>query len=64
MEDDASTLVGAAEAARIIGVNRATVSKLAVSGELPTAVELPGKTGARLFRLDDIEAYRNRRRSA
>lgn len=64
MTDDASTLVGAAEAARIIGVHRATVSRLALHGDLPTAVELEGRTGARMFRLDDVEAYRDRRQAS
>lgn len=65
MRDEAPpSLVGAAEAARIIGVNRNTISKLALNGELPTSVELPGRTGARLFRLEDVEAYRDRRRAS
>lgn len=57
------TLIGAAEAARILGVNRGTISRLAAAGEIQTAVELPGRTGARLFEIAEIERYQARRRA-
>lgn len=55
MSDD---LIGTAEAAEIIGVRVGTVNRWAAEGVLEAAVTLPGKTGARLYRRSDVEAYK------
>lgn len=49
-------LIGSAEAALILGVNRATLNRWAVKGSVPTAVKAPGYTGPRLF--DRLEIQR------
>lgn len=49
-------LIGAAEAARILDVDRTTVSLWARIGKLTPAVRLPGRTGAVLFDRSDVEA--------
>lgn len=58
MSDD---LIGTAEAADILGRTVATLNRWAADKRADTpkpAVELPGKTGARLYRRGDVEAYR------
>lgn len=42
-------LIGVTEAATILGVDPATVTRWAKSGKLPYLRKLPGKTGAFLF---------------
>lgn len=49
-------LLTAEQAAERAGVNRRTISKWADSGRLPVALRLPGATGARLFRVSDVDA--------
>lgn len=41
-----------------MGVSVATVNRWATEGVLEAALTLPGKTGARLFRRSDAEAYK------
>jgi hypothetical protein len=41
--------IGAAEAARRLGIDRSTFNKQVRMGAIPTALKLPGRTGARLF---------------
>lgn len=41
--------LGAAEAARRLGIDRSTFNKQVRMGAIPTAMKLPGRTGARLF---------------
>ena len=48
-------LIGTAEASRIAGRTVATINRWAASGLLPVAVQLPGRTGARLFKRRDVE---------
>lgn len=50
-------LVGADEVAVMIGKHRATVVRLAHSGELPYAHKMPGKRGAFLFSRAVIDMY-------
>ena len=46
-----ATLIGTAEAARILGVTRRTGSRLG----LEPVVKLPGATGAALYALEDVQ---------
>lgn len=51
-----NNLVGSAEAAQILGVDRATFNRWVARGVVSPAVSFPGVTGARLFRRADVEA--------
>ncbi|GAB3988754.1 MerR family transcriptional regulator [Nocardioides marmoraquaticus] len=42
-------LIGSAQAAEVLGVNRATFNRWVSAGKVPVAVEMAGATGARLF---------------
>lgn len=53
---NADELIGTPEAASIIGVSRATMTRWVQSGELEPATKLPGQTGATLFYRADIDA--------
>lgn len=62
MSDD---LIGTAEAAALIGRTVATLNRWAAESreDRPQpALTLPGKTGARLYRRADVEAYRDAER--
>jgi hypothetical protein len=48
-------LITTQQAAQILGWNVATVNKQAKAGRLPVALKVPGRTGANLFRRDEIE---------
>lgn len=52
-------IVSTAEAARILGKTVSTVNRWAAEGKLVAVLQMPGETGARLFRRADIEAKRN-----
>jgi len=49
-------LIGSAQAAKVLGVSRATLNRWAVAGHVPTVIEMDGATGARLFDADVIDA--------
>jgi predicted DNA-binding transcriptional regulator AlpA len=49
-------LLTTAQVAELRGYTVAWINKLAASGRLPVAHKLPGRTGAYLFRRDDVEA--------
>ena len=51
-----ATLIGSAEAARIMGVDRASFNKWVTRGDIVETFRFPGATGPRLFRRADIEA--------
>jgi excisionase family DNA binding protein len=51
----AAHLLSTAQVAEVLGVSKATVKRLALSGELPHALKLPGDTGAYLFDRKDVE---------
>lgn len=57
-------LVGTAQAAEILGVSVATVNRWALSGRLEPVVEIPGRTGARLFLRSDVEELAGEHASA
>lgn len=61
MDPDTPTLLGALEAARHIGVHRATLHKLTVAGHIAAAVKLPGRTGARLYTVSALDAFKRAR---
>lgn len=48
-------LIGSTEVARILGIDKATLTRWVAAGEVPVALKLPHKNGARLFRRRDIE---------
>lgn len=47
--------INSAEAARILGVDRATFNRWVTRGDVPVEVQYPGYKGPRLFRRFDIE---------
>ena len=55
---DAPTYITTADAARLLGVHVATVSRMVAAGRLVPAIKVPGKTGAFLFHPEDVEALR------
>lgn len=57
-------LLTTAEAAEVLGVTVATINRWAVSGRLPVAHKLPGRTGANLYRREDVERVEAERGSA
>ena len=56
--DSDVTLVGALEAAEILGLKRGHVNKLAQAGVLKTHTKIPGRTGARLFSTIELERFK------
>lgn len=60
----ADDLLTTAQVATILERPIATVNRWAVEGKLPVAHKLPGRTGANLYRRDDVDALVERRRSA
>jgi predicted site-specific integrase-resolvase len=59
-----SDLINSAEAARILGVDRATFNRWAKRGLVPIAITGPGLTGMRFFRRADILELAARRQAA
>lgn len=55
MAQDLDRLIGSAEAARRLGVDRSHLNRLVRMGAIPAAGKLHGLTGARLFDPDDID---------
>lgn len=55
-------LIGSAQAAKVLGVDRATFNRWAAAGEIPVAIQMDGLTGARLFDADVIDQLASRRR--
>lgn len=49
-------LIGTAEAADILGVDRSTITRWIRSGRLAPRLQLAGRTGALLFSRTDVEA--------
>lgn len=48
-------LLSSGEVATLLDVSVATVNRWALTGQLPVAYRLPGRTGANLFRRQDAE---------
>jgi DNA-binding transcriptional MerR regulator len=57
MQDD---LLPTKAVAELLGCTVATVNRWATEGRLTPAVEMPGKTGARLYLRTTVEDFRNR----
>lgn len=56
MSNDATTLIGTAEAARLLGKSHRTIHRLVESGALVPALVAPGgRKGAYLFDSADVE---------
>ena len=56
MSNDASALIGTAEAARLLGKSHRTIHRLVESGALVPALVAPGgRKGAYLFNAQDVE---------
>ncbi len=51
-------LLSTGEVAELLGTTVATVNRWAVTGKLPVAHKMPGRTGAYLFARSDVEAVR------
>lgn len=51
-----NALLSTREAAERSGYSIATIARMAADGRLPIAHRLPGKTGAFLFRPEDVDA--------
>lgn len=64
MQTNNQDLVGSAQAALILDVDRATFNRWAKRGLVPTALIAPGLTGMRLYRRTDIEDYAKNRLAA
>lgn len=52
-------LIGTAEAAEVIGVERSTLSHWIAKGRITPAQKLPGKTGVLLFTRAEVERVRD-----
>lgn len=48
--------IASSEAARILGLSRSQVNRLAATGRIPFVVKAPGVRGAYIFDRTDIEA--------
>lgn len=53
--------IASAQAAPILGYSVAWVNKLASKGRLPVAHKMTGKTGAYLFRKEELEQFAENR---
>jgi len=49
-------LIGTAEAARILQVDKTTLTRWAADGRIKPIVKMPSKNGAFLFNRSDVEA--------
>jgi DNA-binding transcriptional MerR regulator len=59
-----AVLIGSTESARILNVDKATLTRWVAAGILVPAHKLPGKNGALLFNRADIERLRDTREQA
>lgn len=57
-------LIGSAEACKMLGITRATLSRRVASGRMTAVMQMPGPNGAFVFRRDHIEALANKRGAA
>ena len=57
-------LMSTAEAADRLGISIATLNRWAKNGAVAPIVQAPGRTGARMFRREDIEALAEKRGAA
>lgn len=52
---NADELIGSAQATELLNIDRSTLTRWTKAGRLKTAHELPGRTGARLYRRADVD---------
>jgi len=52
-------LLATVEAVALLGIDRSTLSRWVKDGRIAPAHQLPGQTGAMLFRRSDVEALRD-----
>lgn len=64
MRSTGDELITSAQVSDLLGITVAWVNKQAATGRLPVAQKLPGRTGAYLFRRDDIESQSLQRDAA
>lgn len=57
-------LIGSTEAARILNIDKATLTRWVAAGDLTPAHKLPGKNGAMLFHRADIDRLARERQAA
>jgi len=48
-------IIGSAESCRILGIDKATLSRWVTAGRIEAVHKLPGRNGAYLFRRESIE---------
>lgn len=49
-------LIGAAEAAEVIGIDRSTLTRWVAAEKITPALRMPGQSGAMLFRRAEVQA--------
>lgn len=54
-------LLNSAQAAELVGVDRATFNRWAKAGRVRAAIEAPGQTGTRLFERSVVERFAEQR---
>ena len=64
MPDKHPPLIGTAEAAEILGIDRSTLSRHVAFGKIQPAMQLPGIRGAMLFDRQGVEQYAKELRKA
>lgn len=52
-------LIGSAQAAKLLGIDRATFNRWVAAGRITPAVQFPGIRGARLFTVEAVEKLRD-----
>jgi excisionase family DNA binding protein len=57
-------LLTSVEVAKMLGLSRPYVNRLAARDLIPVAIKVPGKRGPRLFRREDVEARITEERAA
>lgn len=57
-------LLTMAQATERVGKSRRTVERWIAAGRLTPAHKLPGKTGAQLFRIEDVDRAASRERAS
>jgi excisionase family DNA binding protein len=56
-----TVLIGSAEAAHLLGIDRATFNKWVARGDIKAHITYPGATGPRLFKRNEIERLAKQR---
>lgn len=59
MPPNLKSLISSAEACELLGIDRSTLTRWVAAGRINPAWQMPGETGARLFRRRDIAALKD-----